>query len=56
VFFDMPKATLDLLWRFLQQNNGKLSKRARERDFSKLTDGETSAIEEVFAEVWGATS
>ncbi len=56
VFFDMPKGTLDLLWRFLQQNNGKLSKRAREREFSKLTDGETSAIEEVFAEVWGATS
>jgi hypothetical protein len=56
VFFDMPKATLDLLWRFLQQNKGKLSKRAREREFSKLTDGETSAIEEVFAQVWGATS
>jgi len=23
VFFDMPKTTLDMLWRFLQQNNGK---------------------------------
>jgi hypothetical protein len=52
VFFDMPKSTLDLLWRFLQQNNGKLSKRAREREFSKLTESETSAIQEVFAEVW----
>jgi hypothetical protein len=53
VFFDMPKSTLDLLWRFLQQNDGKLSKRAREREFSKLTDTETSAIQEVFAQVWG---
>ena len=26
--FDMPKRKLDLLWRFLQQNQGKLSKRA----------------------------
>jgi hypothetical protein len=52
VFFDMPKSTLDLLWRFLQQNEGKLSKRAREREFSKLTESETSAIQEVFAEVW----
>jgi hypothetical protein len=52
VFFDMPKSTLDLLWRFLQQNNGKLSKRAREREFSKLTESETLAIQEVFAEVW----
>jgi hypothetical protein len=52
VFFDMPKSTLDLLWRFLQQNNGKLSKRAGEREFSKLTESETSAIQEVFAEVW----
>ena len=52
VFFDMPKSTLDLLWRFLQQNDGKLSKRVREREFSKLTERETCAIEEVFAEVW----
>ncbi len=52
VFFDMPKSTLDLLWRFLQQNDGTLSKRAREREFSKLTAPETSAIEEVFAQVW----
>ena len=52
VFFDMPKSTLGLLWRFLQQNNGKLSKRARERELSKLTESETSAIQEVFAEVW----
>jgi hypothetical protein len=54
VFFDMPKSALDLLWRFLQQNDGKLSKRAREREFSKLTESEASAIQEVFAEVWGA--
>jgi len=54
VFFDMSKSTLDLLWRFLQQNDGKLSKRAREREFSKLTESESLAIQEAFAEVWGA--
>lgn len=31
--------------RFLEQNNGTLSKRAKEKEFSKLTDEEVSAIE-----------
>ena len=29
--FDMPNSKLDVLWRFLQQNDGKFSRRARPR-------------------------
>ena len=41
----MPDGTLDLLFRFLRQNKGVLSKRARERKFAALTDDEVTEIE-----------
>ena len=47
---DMPRATLDLLFRFLRQNGGGLSKRAREREFAPLTDAEAAQIETIYAE------
>jgi hypothetical protein len=47
---DMPGPTLDLLFRFLRQNNGTLSRRAREREFKDLTDAEAAAIEDIYAE------
>jgi Fic family protein len=50
---DMPNTKLDLLWRFLQQNEGKFSKRARAKEFAQLTDKESAEIEKVFAETWG---
>jgi hypothetical protein len=31
---DMPDQTIDLLFRMLRQNNGRLSRRAREREFA----------------------
>lgn len=34
---EMPDRTIDLLFRMLRQNNGTLSKRAREKEFAKLT-------------------
>jgi len=37
---DMPDKQVDLLVRFLDQNDGKLSKRARENDFNQLTEAE----------------
>jgi hypothetical protein len=46
----MPRTTLDLLFRFLRQNEGALSKRAREREFAKLTEGEVAEIEQIYAE------
>ena len=48
--FDMPNSKLDLLWRFLQQNEGKFSKRARTKEFSQLTDEEAAQIEKAFAQ------
>jgi hypothetical protein len=42
---DMPDGTLDLLFRFLRQNKGMLSKRARENEFAALSDDEVTQIE-----------
>lgn len=43
--FDMPDSLISLLIRFLDQNNGVLSKRAREKEFEALTDIEVLDIE-----------
>jgi len=43
--FEMPDKTVALLVQFLEQNNGRFSKRAREKDFSKLSDNEIMDIE-----------
>lgn len=51
-YIDMPDNLLDLLIRFLVQNNGKLSKRAREREFERLTAQEILAIEQKYAEIY----
>ncbi|MDW6022161.1 Fic family protein [Mesorhizobium sp. BAC0120] len=47
---DMPDRLLDLLFRFLRQNEGRLSKRAREKEFAALTVREAARIEAMFAE------
>ena len=51
-YIDMPDKLVDLLIRFLVQNGGKLSKRAREKEFEKLTDREIQAIEHKYAEIF----
>ena len=51
-YIDMPDNLVDLLIRFLAQNNGKLSKRAKEREFNKLTTGEIQAIELKYDEIF----
>jgi Fic family protein len=43
--FQMPDKTIDLLIRFLEQNNGVLSKRAREKEFIGLSADEIRKIE-----------
>jgi len=43
--FEMPDRLIDLLIRFLNQNNGELSKRAVEKEFSVLTPIEKLEIE-----------
>jgi len=45
---DMPERTLNNLIGFLRQNDGKLSKRARENEFAQLTADEVHKIEELY--------
>ena len=45
---EMPDRTIDLLFRFMRQNDGKFSKRARDHEFSKLTPPEIEKIEAAF--------
>jgi len=47
---DMPQNTVELLHRFLRQNGGVLSERAREKEFNALTEDEVTAIERLYAE------
>jgi hypothetical protein len=49
---DMPESTADLLFRFLHQNNGTLSKRGREKEFAELTEAEVALIESAYAEAF----
>lgn len=49
---DMPHRIVDLLFRFLRQNKGRLSKRAREGEFADLTARETKCIERIFNDVF----
>lgn len=47
---DMPDRTVDLLFRFLHQNGGNLSKRARQEEFARLSDAEAAAAEAAYRE------
>jgi hypothetical protein len=44
--YQMPDKMVALLIRFLEQNDGSLSKRAKEKEFALLTDEEVKEIEE----------
>lgn len=41
----MPDKFVALLIRFLEQNNGKISKRSKDKEFSELTNDEIIEIE-----------
>jgi hypothetical protein len=49
---EMPASTVDLLFSFLKQNGGSLSKRAREREFVQLTDNEAEQLASIYAELF----
>jgi hypothetical protein len=51
-YIDMSDRLVDLLIRFLSQNDGKLSKRGRAKEFDKLTEKEIQAIEAKYMEVF----
>lgn len=50
--FEMPDTTVALLLRFLEQGNGKLSERAKTKEFKELAKEEVDAIENKFQEVF----
>lgn len=49
--FEMPDKLIAMIIRFLEQNNGKLSKRAKMKEFSVLTDLEVLEIENRYEEI-----
>lgn len=51
---DMPDRTVDLLFRFLRQNGGILSKRARETEFRALSADEAGLAEAIYARLFPA--
>jgi hypothetical protein len=51
-YIDMPDRMIDLLIRFLQQEKGILSKRARSKEFSALTEDEVKTLENKYAEIF----
>lgn len=52
--FEMPDKTVDLLVRFLDQGEGRLSGRALKHEFKALEPEEVKAIEERYAAIFGA--
>jgi len=50
--FEMPDRTVALLVRFLEQNNGRLSERARRKEFAKLSEKEIMEIEREYNEIF----
>jgi hypothetical protein len=47
-FLEMPERLIDLLFRFLSQNDGRLSQRARAREFAAMTDEEARTVEDIY--------
>lgn len=53
-YIDMPDKLVNLLARFLDQNGGTLSKRARDKEFSLLTETEIQVIENKYDEIFSS--
>jgi hypothetical protein len=53
-YLDMPDNLVNLLIRFLDQNEGKLSKCARTKEFVELTEGEVQALENKYDEIFNS--
>lgn len=49
---EMPASKIDLLFNFLKQNGGRLSKRVRTKEFSLLTDDEAEAFGSLYRDLF----
>ena len=54
--FEMPDSLVSLLVRFLEQSNGKLSKRAKKNEFEALNENEVEKIEENYKLIFNTQS
>ena len=52
LFAELPARLSDLLFRFLHQSGGRLSRCGREREFAALTEDEVARIEEIYRETF----
>ena len=50
---DMGASTIDLMFNFLKQNDGKFSNRARQNEFAMLSDNDAEKYEELYQEAFG---
>lgn len=51
-YFEMPDKTVALLIRFLEQGNGQLSERAKNKEFQELTADEVLRIQEKYQDIF----
>ena len=51
-FINLPDNRVDLLIKYLIQNQGKLSKRKWQKDFDELSDAEVSEIEASYSDIF----
>ena len=51
-YIDMPDRMINLLIIFLQQNDGKLSSKAKQKEFIDLTKEEISVLEQKYSEIF----
>ena len=52
-YLEMPDRLIDLMIRFLNQNEGRFSKRALSKEFAALTDEEVTTIEAEYIDIFG---
>jgi hypothetical protein len=50
----MPDRKIDLLFRFLQQEDHRLSKRTIENEFEGITQDEVAGVEAAYAGIFGS--
>jgi Fic family protein len=53
--FEMPDRLVAVLVKFLSQNNGTLSNRAKEKEFLALSEKEVKSIEKLYSEIFEST-
>ena len=52
---ELPRRVVDLLVRFLEQGDGKLSGQARQKEFAALTEAEIEEVETLYERAFGGS-